>query len=89
MHKKNIKIPDFEESWAVVELYRWQHGELPPQDGTCKPLDESAGLLAMADAIENGCKNENAEIPSQMPSPFNVCMVMRYVAKKLPKRKIN
>lgn len=74
------KIPNPEDSWAKVELYRWQHGQLPPQDGTSKPLDESAALLAMADAIEDGCKTQNREA---MPSPFNVCAVMRYVARKL------
>ena len=74
------KIPNFEDSWARVELYRWQHGELPPQDGTSKKLNESVALMAMADAIENGCKTQNNE---NMPSPFNVCAVMRYAARKL------
>ena len=68
------------DSWAQVELYRWQHGELPPQDETCKKLDEPAALRAMADAIERGCKDGK---PNEMPSPFNVCSVLRYVAAKL------
>lgn len=74
------KILNPEDSWAQVELYRWQHGQLPPLDGTSKTLDESAALLAMADAIENGRKTQNREA---MPSPFNVCAVMRYVARKI------
>lgn len=71
-------IPDPEDSWAQVELYRWQYGELPDDDS--KPLDESKGLEAMADAIEKGCKENNSSI---MPSPYNVCSVLRYMAKKI------
>ena len=74
------KIPNPEDSWAKVELYRWQHGQLPPQNETSKPLDESKALLAMAEAIENGCKS-GGSLP--MPSPYNVCSVLRYVARKL------
>jgi hypothetical protein len=74
-------IPNPEDSWAQVELYRWQHGELPGQPGKKeKQLDESVALLAMADAIEKGCKTKNH---NDMPSPFNVCAVMRYVARKI------
>lgn len=67
-----------EDSWARVELYRWQHGELPFGDD--KSLDESKALLAMADAIEKGCKSGNID---EMPTPFNVVSVMRYIAKKI------
>ncbi len=74
--KKYDKLPNPADSWAKVELYRWQHGELPGD----KPLNESKALLAMADAIEKGCKENNREI---MPSSFNVVSVMRYIAKKL------
>jgi hypothetical protein len=68
------------DSWARVELYRWQHGELPPQDDTCKELDESVAIRAMAEAIECGCKMRK---PDLLPSPFNVCVVLRYAAAKL------
>lgn len=64
------------DSWAQVELYRWQYGELPPQDETCKKLDISEGLLGMARAIEKGDE-------SNFPTPFNVVSVLRYVAKLL------
>ena len=72
---------DPNDSWAEVELYRWQHGELPPQDDRCKQLDKSAGLMAMADAIEKAIRSGNVE---GMPAPHNVCSVLRYVAKLLP-----
>lgn len=75
-----LSIPDPNDSWARVELYRWEHGELPPNDGTSKPLHEFLGLLAMAHAIEEGCKKKDITI---MPSPYNVISVMRYIAKKL------
>jgi hypothetical protein len=73
--------PDFNDSWAEVELYRWQHGHLPGEPGTVEQaLDEAAGLRGMADAIERGCKARDTSI---MPSPFNVISVMRYTAKLL------
>lgn len=72
--------PNPEDSWAQVELFRWQYGQLPAEDDF-RPLDEPAALLAMADALEVGCKTGNRDA---MPSPFNVCAVMRYVARKLP-----
>lgn len=79
--KKPVQIlHDPNDSWAQVELYRWQHGELPPPDNTCKELDEATALRAMADAIEAGCKSGKRE---DMPSPYNVCSVLRYVAKQL------
>ena len=77
--KKPAKLErDANDSWAQVELYRWQHGELPPQNDTCKQLDEPAAIRAMADAIEAGCRAGDSK---QMPSPYNVCSVLRYAAK--------
>ena len=64
------------DSWAEVELYRWQYGKLPLINGTQKPLNVSAGLMGMARAIELGDKDN-------FPAPFNVVSVLRYVAKKL------
>lgn len=72
-----IDIGDPNDSWAEVELYRWQYGELPPQDETCKALDVSEGLRGMAKAIEKHDLNN-------FPSPSNVISVLRYVAKLLP-----
>lgn len=76
--KKSLRIPDPEDSWARVEMYRWEHGELPMEN--VKSLNESKALLAIADAIEKGCKSGNLE---EIPSPFNLCSVLRYVAKKI------
>lgn len=73
---------DFEDSWARVELYRWQYGRLPTNDHIdCdNDLDESKALLAIADAIEKGCMEQNMDI---MPTPFNMISVLKYIAKKL------
>lgn len=51
-----IVIPSPDDDWARVELWRWQYGDLPQPDDF-RPLDESAGLMAMSKAIENGCKS--------------------------------
>jgi hypothetical protein len=73
----------FNKDWAKVELYRWQHGNLPGEPGTeVRELDEAAGLRAMADALEKGCKTNDMSV---MPSPFNVISVLRYVAGLLDK----
>lgn len=73
---KNTSIPSPDDSWAKVELYRWQYGELPPPDGSCKELDTCKGMEAMADAIEKyDVKN--------FPSPVGVMAILRYAAKLL------
>ena len=68
---------DPNDSWAEVELWRWQYGSLPKPDDDRK-LDISEGLKGMADAIEKG-KVED------FPSPFSVVSVLRYAAKQLKK----
>ena len=73
---KEFGIPNPEDSWAQVELYRWQYGELPPQDETCKKLDISKGLEGMAAAIEKGDQ-------TNFPTPLNVFSALRYAAKLL------
>ncbi len=72
---KTFKIPDPTESWAIVELYRWQYDELP--DKNAKKLDISKALENMAQKmlIPNKEKQE-------IPSPFNVGMVLKYLATK-------
>ena len=70
-----MRIPDPGDSWAQVELYRWQHGELPGEDGKKeKALSVPAGLRGMAAAITKGDR-EN------FPTPFNVVSVLEYAAK--------
>ena len=78
---KNIPIQPDDHSWAQVELYRWQHNELPPHDPQQdKGLNESIALNKMADALEAGCKGGDV---SKMPSPFGVVSVLRYIATQL------
>ncbi|MDB6077919.1 MAG: hypothetical protein JWO82_1666 [Akkermansiaceae bacterium] len=77
---KRNRTPQAQDSWARVELYRWQHGNLPGEAGTReKPLSVPAGLEGMAAAIE---KRDAANFPS----PFNVMMVLRFAAKLLRER---
>ena len=73
-------IPNSDDSWAQIELYRHQYGELPPV-GDDRKLDARAGMLAMADAIEAGVKGRD---PERMPSPVSVIAVMRYAAQFVP-----
>lgn len=63
------------DSWAEVELYRWQYGELPPSNGS-KPLDVPTALEKMAEALSQPDK-------TKWPSPFNVASVLAYAAKQL------
>lgn len=78
--KSSLKtIPDPEDSWAMVELYRWQHGELP-HDSNEKSLNESEALISMASAIERGVSENDWSV---MPSPHSVCSILRYMARKI------
>jgi len=75
-----VKHTDIEpdDSWAQVELWRWQYGELPRPDDS-RPLIPSVGLRNMAKAIE-------IRDPNDFPSPANVISVLRYTAKLLDDR---
>jgi hypothetical protein len=64
-----------EDDWAKIELWRWQYGKLPDND---RPLDVSKGLMSMAKAIADGCESGDR---SKMPTPFNVCEVLRFCAR--------
>ena len=66
-------LPSPEDSWARVELWRWQYGTLPQRDDM-RPLDVAAGLRGMAAAIRKGDR-EN------FPSPGNVVAVLEYAAR--------
>ena len=61
------------DNWAKVELYRWQHGELPPDDGTVKPLDIPQALHAGAKAMSTDA----------CPSAFNVATVLGFTAARI------
>lgn len=67
---------DPEDDWAEVELSRWQTGELP--DENSPPLDIQLALKNIADNIETSVRNKNME---DMIAPFNLCSVLRYLAK--------
>lgn len=67
---------DGNDSWALVELYRWQHGELPQLDNP-KPLDVAAALRNMAEVFVE--KDQ-----SLWPIPTSVASVLMYVAKLIP-----
>jgi hypothetical protein len=62
--------------WALVELYRWEYGELPPQDGTAKPLHMTIACEAMAEALTN------PDAPA-VPSSFNTGQVLAFAGRKL------
>ena len=67
-------------NWAEVELYRWQHGNLPGEPGTkLLPSSPSEGLRGMAAAIEK-------RDMSNFPDPFNVMTVLRYAAHLLDEK---
>jgi hypothetical protein len=65
------------DSWAEVELWRWQYGDLP-QPNDMRPLYVPAGLLGMAEAIQKGD-------PNNFPSPGNVSAVLAYAARVIMK----
>ena len=73
MNDKKFELPTPEDSWAKVELWRWQYGTLPQPDDM-RPLDVAAGLRGMAEAIRKGDRNN-------FPTPFNVIAVLEYAAK--------
>ncbi len=81
--KDATNIPDASDSWAQVELFRWQYGVLPtPTDR--RILNVAEGLRKMSVALMEGCQTDaTAEAKTNMPSPFNVCSVMQYAAKLL------
>lgn len=64
---------DPRDSWARVELWRWQYGCLPTAEDM-RPLSVSAGLRGMAEAIRK-------RDMSNFPSPFGVGEVLDYAAK--------
>lgn len=66
---------DTNDSWAEVELFRWQYGVLPTP-GDDRKLDIAAGIAGMAKAI---AKND----PENFPTPYNVMAVLRFASKKL------
>ena len=64
-----------QDSWARVELWRWQYGTLPTPDDM-RPLDVAYGMVQMAKALDLPMKRG-----ADMPMPCNVAAVLRYAAK--------
>lgn len=63
-------------NWALVELYRWQHGFLPGEKG--KPnlkLDLPTAVKAMGEAFDKP--------QSEWPAPFNVGVVLKFLGNLL------
>lgn len=73
-----MNIPDPNDSWAEVELFRWQYGELPKSNDTRK-LDVSAGIKGMAKAFEEG--TILGSDLNKMPTPMNLISVLKYLSK--------
>lgn len=80
-HLIDSNLIGFDDSWAKVELWRWQYGELP-KAGDSRPLDIPKALVAMAEALRKGCETGNLGL---MPTPFNVCEVLKFCARQLTK----
>lgn len=79
LFQKNISS-EGNDSYAQVELYRWQHGALPPQDSAlCKPLSVPTGLRSMAMAFCEPPDND------AWPHPFNIASVFEFCAKQIEK----
>lgn len=77
INDKKLEPPTPEDSWAQVELWRWQYGGLPDANDY-RPLDVSKGLQGMANAIKEGDLGK-------FPTPYNVVLVLEYAAKLLRK----
>lgn len=60
------------DNWAKVELFRWQHGELPKSDDTRK-LDVAVASKKMANALLDRENNIG---------PFQAAAVIRYLGKR-------
>jgi hypothetical protein len=74
-------IPSPDDSWAQVELFRWQYGVLPEPDDM-RPIIVPEALKKMAEALRANMKAGTLE---KAPDPFNCSQVMLYAAKLLEK----
>ncbi len=75
------EIPDPNDSWAQIEIYRYQYGYLPGENSDgMEPINISEGLRGMANALNNPDQ-------SKWPKPFNVASVLTYAAKVLESKK--
>lgn len=76
-----ISDTDFANSWAMVELHRWQYGELPlPSD--CRPVDMKVAARAMASALRTAMQSTAEFAQTNCPSPFNCATVLAYLSRQ-------
>lgn len=73
--KKVMNVPDANDSFAQVELFLWQYGELPKPTDT-RRLDINKALDQCYLKIMQAGKEKDM---SKMPSPFGVACVMKYL----------
>lgn len=73
-------MDNMNKNWAQVELYRWQHGELPSDNQ--KDFDEVEGLKNMAASFDKEHDDTN-----KWPAPFNVQSVLLYCADRIEELK--
>lgn len=69
------------DSWAEVELYRWQYGDLP--DGAELPLSIKAGYSNMINAVRDAVTSGD---PGDLPDFSNFLSVLEYVKKYMPEK---
>ncbi len=66
-----LKYINPDRNWVMVELFRWQHGELPKSDDT-RRVDIPEATRKMALAIDKG-----------KVAPFNAALVIAWLGKNL------
>ena len=67
-------------TWGQVELYRCQHGELPPQTvEECKELDYAEALRNVAKTFRHAARLGD---PSRYPDPHNVMTMLEACAAR-------
>ncbi len=59
-------------NWAAVELYRWEHGRLPPGDNTEKSLNFPNAMEKMGEAVEDS-----------KVGPFSTAQVLKGMAIRM------
>lgn len=65
------------EQWALVELYRWQFGELPKM-GEAQPLSVKTAVMKMAESFTQ-------PDPEKWPAPMNIASVLAYLSNRMVK----
>lgn len=69
-----------EDDWALVELFRWQYGELP-KSGDDRGVDVPVAIQAMADAFARNARDKDHMKP--FPSPQNIHSVLEFCGRRI------